>query len=520
MNIGELVRRHARWTPQKIATIFGTERATYAQLNSDSDRLLSALQAQGLSKGDRVATLTDNCGRYIAIVAACAKGGMIVVPINPRLTVGEIRFILQNSGSVALFGSQSYRDAISAAREGCEALRAVYYIDVGDATDSFGSLIAKSAGTPRPCEVAPEDGLFISYTSGTTASPKGALMTHRNLLTNASNVALYFELDPSIVALVVMPQSTGGCNHHIVVPTLYVGGTFVIHDARHFDPARFFEAIELHRVTHVQLVPTMIYRLLDHPDLGKYDMSSMRVIGYGSAPMAVERLREAMDRFGPIFAQAYGQTESGSLSVCLTRRHHADALALDTPEILGSSGRPVNTVDVRVVDEEGRDVEVGQMGEVIFRGDTVTQGYWNAPEATAAAIRGGWLHTGDLAKVDERGFVYHVDRKKDIIISGGMNISAREVEETIYQHLGVRECAVIGVPDDHWGESVKAVVSVRNGQSVTADEINALCTEHLSSYKRPRSIDFVDEFPKSSMGKILKRELKKRYWGSQDRMVH
>jgi acyl-CoA synthetase (AMP-forming)/AMP-acid ligase II len=519
MNIGELVRRHARWTPGKTATIFGAERSTYAELNRDSDRLLAALQARGLGKGDRIGTLTENCGRYIAVVAACAKGGMIVVPINPRLTAGEIRYILQNSGAAAVFTSKNLRDVVASAAEGCERLRAVYSIDAEIGADSFGGLLT-DAGAPEAVDVAPEDGIFVSYTSGTTGTTKGALMTHRNLLTNASNVALYFELDPSSVALIVMPQSTGGCNHHIVVPTLYVGGTFVIHDARHFEPGRFLEAIATHRVTHVQLVPTMIYRLLDHPELDRYDLSSLRVMGYGSAPMAVERLREAIGRFGPIFAQAYGQTEAGSLAVCLTRRHHIEAIEQNNLEILGSSGRPVNTVDVRIVDDNDEDVPVGQMGEVVFRGDTVTQGYWNDAKATDAAIRNGWLHTGDIAKADERGFIYHVDRKKDIIISGGMNISAREVEETIYQHPAVRECAVIAVPDDHWGESVKAVVSVRDGHSVTAQEILVLCESQLASYKRPRSVDFVDEFPKSSMGKILKRELKKRYWGDQERLVH
>jgi len=333
-------------------------------------------------------------------------------------------------------------------------------------------------------------------------------------------VALHFEMNTSTVALVVMPQSTGGCNHHIVVPTLFVGGTFVIQDARHFEPGRFLSAIQEHRVTHVQLVPTMIYRLLDQPGLETYDVSSMQIMGYGSAPMAVERLREAIDRFGPIFAQAYGQTEAGSLAVCLTRRHHIEALAENRLEVLGSSGRPLNTVDVRIVDDDQRDVPVGEPGEVIFRGDTVMQGYWNAPDATAAALRNGWLHTGDVARADERGFIYHVDRKKDIIISGAMNISAREVEEVIYRHPGVRECAVIAVPDEHWGETPKAIITVRDQCTVTAEEIEEICKTHLATYKRPRSIDFVDEMPKSSMGKILKRELKKQFWADRDRLVN
>lgn len=520
MNIGELFRRHARWAPAKIATVFGDERTSYGALDEQSDRLLTALQSRGYRFGDRIGTLTDNCGRYLTIVAACAKGGMIVVPINPRLTPGEIRFILKNSGTSCLFGSESYRETIASAREGCDDLRDIVYIEDAAGDRSLAALVTSARTAPEHVEVTPESGLFISYTSGTTGSPKGALMTHRNLLINGSNVALYFELDATTVALVVMPQSTGGCNHHIIVPTLYVGGTFVILDARNFEPSRFLQAIESHKITHVQLVPTMIYRLLDYPDLVRFDVSSLRIIGYGSAPMSVERLREAMDRFGPIFVQAYGQTEAGSLAVCLTRQHHLEALAEGRLEVFGSSGRPVNTMDVRIVDDNQVDVPIGEMGEVIFRGDTVTKGYWNAPAETADTIRNGWLHTGDMARADARGFIYHVDRKKDIIISGGMNISAREVEEVIYQHPGVRECAVVAVPDAHWGETPKAFVTVRDGCTVTPDEIDTLCKEHLATYKRPHSIDIVDDMPKSGMGKILKRELKRPFWAERSRMVN
>jgi acyl-CoA synthetase (AMP-forming)/AMP-acid ligase II len=263
----------------------------------------------------------------------------------------------------------------------------------------------------------------------------------------------------------------------------------------------------------------MIYRLLDYPQFDRFDRSSLKVLGYGSAPMAVERLREALDRFGPILVQTYGQTEAGSMAVCMSKQHHIDALASGRLEILGSSGRPINTVDVRIVDDEGNEVPVGEMGEAVFRGDTIMRGYWNAPEATAEALRDGWLHTGDIVRADEEGFIYHVDRKKDIIISGGVNISAREIEEVIYRHPGVRECAVIAVPDPHWGESVKAVVSIRDGHKVTAEEIVEICRANLAGFKRPRSVDFVEEFPKSGMGKILKRELKKLYWRDRERLV-
>ncbi len=519
MNVGEIVRRQALWNPRKEATVFGEEISTYATLDERSERLLAALNGLGLRKGDRVATLSDNCGRYVEVVAACAKGGLIVVPINPRLTAPEVAFILQNSAAAVLMASRVYRDVIDDARPTAPDLRNIYYLEEDDGPEAYGAFVAAARDTPEPVEVEPSDSLFISYTSGTTGSPKGALMTHHNLIINAANVALHCEMSAATRALVVMPQSTGGCNHHIVVPTLFVGGTLVVLDARNFEPGRFLGAIQSNRITHVQLVPTMIYRLLDYAQFDEFDISSLTMLGYGSAPMAIERLKEAIARFGPILVQTYGQTEAGSMAVCMTKQHHIDALEAGELGIFGSSGRPINTVDVRIVDEDGRDVPVGEMGEAIFRGDTIMREYWNAPEATAAALRDGWLHTGDVVRADEAGFIYHVDRKKDIIISGGVNISAREIEEIVYRHPGVRECAVIAVPDAHWGESVKAVVSVRDGHTVTADEVMQLCKSNLASFKCPRSVDFVDEFPKSGMGKILKRELKKSYWQDRDRMV-
>ncbi|WP_173933915.1 long-chain fatty acid--CoA ligase [Chelativorans sp. Marseille-P2723] len=519
MNVGEIVRRQARWAPDKVATIDGAEQITYGQLHERSDRLLGALNALGLKKGDRVATLSDNCGRYVEVVAAAAKGGLIVVPINPRLNASEVAFILRNSGPSVLIGSSVYRGIIAEASKSAPELIRVFYFDADQEGDRYEQLIFAKNPSPAEVEVEPDDGLFISYTSGTTGVHKGALMTHHNLVINAANVALHCEMTPATRALVVMPQSTGGCNHHIVLPTLFVGGTLVVLDARNFEPGRCLGAIQEHRITHVQLVPTMIYRLLDSPQFDQFDISSLQVLGYGSAPMAVERLREALDRFGPIFIQIYGQTEAGSVAVCMSKQHHIDALEAGSLEILGSSGRPINTVDVRIVDENGNDVPVGETGEVILRGDTIMQGYWNAPDETAEALRNGWLHTGDLARADDAGFIYHVDRKKDIIISGGVNISAREIEEIIYRHPGVRECAVIAVPDPHWGESVKAVIAVRDNHQVNAEEITQLCRTHLASFKCPRSIDFITEFPKSGMGKILKRELKKMYWQDQERLV-
>lgn len=519
MNLGELVRRHARWTPDKEAVVFGGTRTSYREIDRNSERLIAALLDIGLRKGDCIATLTDNCGSYVEIVAAAAKAGFVIVPVNPRLNSREVAYILKDSGAGILFASDGYAATVDFVCGECPDLRAAYFVD-SRAENNYERLLLRNAETadyPRPDL---SDLIFISYTSGTTGDPKGAMMSHRNLLANAANVGLFFELNSSSRCLVVLPQSTAGGNHHILVPTLYAGGTFIVHDARKFEAAHFLGSIQAERITNVQLVPTMIYRLLDFLRVRDYDLSSLRTIGYGSAPMSVERLREAIDVFGPVFAQVYGQTECSSLAVFLSKQDHIDALSSGQTEILGSSGRPINSIGLRVVDDQDRDVAGGEVGEVLFQGDTVMSGYLNAPEATRETLKGGWLHTGDLVREDEKGFVYHVDRKKDIIISGGLNISAREIEEVIYRHPKVHECAVIGVPDPQWGESVKAVVSLRGSKDVTAQEIVDLCTKHLAKYKCPKSVDFVDEFVKNSMGKILKRELKKQYWKDSARLVN
>lgn len=519
MNIGELVRRQARSEPEKPAVIFGEQRLSYRELDQRSDALLAGLWSAGMRKGARIATLCDNCARYFEVFVAAAKGGLIVVPVNPRLSPAEVRFTLEDSEAAALFTTRPYDGVIAAARPHCPALRQVYLLDDDAGPASYTTLLAEPAQADAEPAVTADDLILVSYTGGTTSTAKGILITHRNLLLNASNVALYFGLNGSTVCLVAMPQSTGGCNHHIIVPGLYVGATFVVMDARPFEPRAFLETVERHCVTDMQLVPTMIYRLLDYPGLAQHDLSALRTIGYGSAPMSAERLREAIERMGPVFAQVYGQTECSSLATFLSREDHAAALHDGDLAPLASCGRPINAVDVKLVDDDDRDVAVGEMGEIVVRGDTVMQGYWRAPEATAEVLRGGWLHTGDVARADARGYLYIVDRKKDMIISGGLNISAREIEEVIFRHASVLECAVIAVPDKEWGEAVKALVVPRADHTIGEQEIIDLCRRHLGAYKRPRSVEFLADLPKNQMGKILKRELKQQYWHGAGRMV-
>ena len=316
MNLGDLIDRAGRWYPNRRVTHFEGEDLSYGDLSARSDSILAYLQTvHGLRKGDRVATFANNCAAYVEVLGAAAKGGLTVVPLNPRFTAEEARFQLQDSGTKLLFASSDLSGIVSGAVQDTE-IEACIYLDE-EHQDGELATARRYTATPQRPDLRESDPIFISYTSGTTGQPKGAVMTHGNLIANAVSVGHSFRITSESIALVVMPQSTSGCNHHIIWPMLAAGGTLIIQDARQFEANSFLSLIERFRVTHVQLVPTMIYRVLDRGDFATHDVSSLRVVGYGSAPMSAERLKEALERFGPIFARVYGQTEATSLGVVL-----------------------------------------------------------------------------------------------------------------------------------------------------------------------------------------------------------
>jgi acyl-CoA synthetase (AMP-forming)/AMP-acid ligase II len=376
-------------------------------------------------------------------------------------------------------------------------------------------MVSAHAGTKNVlADVSDDDLAWLFYTSGTTGKPKGAMLTHGNLTFMAVGwVADLMHLEPEDIGLHAAPL-THGAGFHSIALALKSAPQVIL---PRFDPEGFCAAVERHRVTNTWLVPTQIKMLLNYEKLEQWNLSSLKWVVYGGAPMYVEDLKEAIRRIGRVFVQLYGQGETPMTGTYLRPQDHV----LEGPESrrLASCGHVRSGIELRIVDEHDQEVPRGQAGEICVRGPSVMKGYWNRLEATADALRNGWLHTGDIAAMDEHGYVYILDRTKDMIISGGSNIFPREVEEVLLQHPATSEVCVIGVPDELWGEIVKAVVVLKPGMTATAKEIIAFAAAHIADYKKPKSVEFVTEIPKNAYGKVLKRELRDRYWTDQERKV-
>jgi len=376
----------------------------------------------------------------------------------------------------------------------------------------------KDQPATRP-EVAREtdDLAALMPTGGTTGAPKGVMNTNRSLQTFAAHylMAIHYPADERPVNLMAAPMThTAGV---LSLPCTARGGTVVILPKP--DPAALLGAIARHRVTEFFLPPTVIYRLLDIPGIEKCDFSSLRYLLYGAAPMSVEKLKQAIDVFGPVMMGGYGQTEAPASISYLTPREHFIDGKLAPDERLGSVGRPNPLVRVAILDDRNAVLAQGETGEICARGDLIMKGYYKAPEKTAETIVDGWLHTGDVGYLDGEGYLHITDRKKDMIISGGFNVYPGEVEQVLWSHPAVQDCAVIGVPDEKWGEAVKAVVELNAGHGATAEELIALCKEKLGSVKAPKTIEFTDALPRSAAGKVLKKDLRQRYWAGQNRTI-
>jgi long-chain acyl-CoA synthetase len=465
--------------------------------------------------------LIPNCYQGLETLLAPMKAGMAVVPMNIRLHPSEHEYMLNDSGAFALIYGEEFRDHLAQIRGNLTSIKHFICVGRGAAGDlGYDQVLDGQRETPADPAIEPDDLAWLFYTSGTTGHPKGAMLTHRNLLTMAEQFLLNINpARPGDVLLHAAPITHGSglsIFHHIAV-----GAASAFPATRAFDPPRIFEAIQRYHATTMFLVPTMINLLLASLDKGKYDLSSLHTIFYGGAPMYVEQLLEAVRTFGPVFVQLFGQGEAPMTCTSLPKEEH---LAGDDPvklKRLASAGRETTAVRVRIVDDADRDVPApaSQMGEIVVRGDLVMKGYWNKPEATAETLRGGWLHTGDIGYLDADGYLYITDREKDMIISGGSNVYPREIEEVICRHPAVFEVAVIGIPDEKWGETVKALVVPREGTSATEAEIIEHCKRHMASYKKPQSVEFLPALPKNAYGKVLKRELRDRYWAGRQRKV-
>jgi long-chain acyl-CoA synthetase len=504
-----------------VAISFENRSRTWAEVGDRVARLAGALRALGVGKGDRVAVLMLNQDRYIELYLAAAWAGAVIVPLNIRWSAIENEDAVRDCRPKVLVVDAAFAGMGADISGKVGGLKLVYADDAANPIAAAGGLDYETLiadASPIEDEQAGDDELAgIFYTGGTTGRSKGVMLSHRNLMSNARNMAGEGLASQGGTYLHVAPMF-----HLANAAAMYLhflaGNSHAV--VRMFTPDATAQAIEKFKVTETLLVPTMIQMTVDHPDLGKYDLSSLRAVLYGASVISEAVMDRAMAKLPKAqFFQAYGMTE---LSPCATilpwRDHIGDGRAKGRHR---GAGRPTFMVDVRIVDADDKPVPHGTVGEICARGETVMMGYWERPEETARAVVDGWMHTGDGGYMDEDGYVYVVDRIKDMIISGGENIYSAEVENCIAQHPAVAQCAVIGIPHEHWGETVHAVVMRKPGAEVTADEIIAFCKERIAGYKCPRSVKVQDEpLPLSGAGKILKRDLRAPYWEGKRRAVN
>ena len=502
--------------PDGIATCYGPRRRSWAEVLARVARVAGGLRALGVGPGDRVAIWALNSDRYVELYYALPWIGAVAVPINTRLAPAEVRAILEDSESATLVIDEMSAPLIGAALGGGLVPRLV---DAGDGPLPDGATSYEWLADSEPIEDVGrggEDLYGIFYTGGTTGRSKGVMLSHRNIIANRDNVATVVDqVDPVYLhAAPMFHLADLGSTFHITS----AAGTHAV--IPRFDPADTLRAIAEYRVTGTMLVPTMINMLLQFPDLGRYDLSSLQFMTYGASPMPPAVMKRALEVLPGIqFMQGYGMTELSPVATFLEAKYHVDEGPLSGK--LKSAGRAVGTAEVAVVDEHDRPVPTGTIGEIAVRGPMVMQGYWKQPELTAQSIRNGWMHTGDAGYLDEDGFLFIVDRVKDMIISGGENIYSVEVEAALYGHPAVAMAAVFGIPSERWGEAVHAVVVRKPGHAVSEEELLDFCRSRIAGYKCPRSIGFQEEaLPISGAGKILKTELRAPYWEGHARRVN
>ncbi len=523
MDVKTLINRAVRQYPDNTALIFGADRFTFQQLNERANRLARGLLDLGLKKGDRVGMLMNNCPEFIEIDFALAKTGLVRVPLNARLTGSDHEYILNDSQARALiFGSEhaevlvGVKDRLPSVEQFIQISRAPRLSEPAASCDYEQIQHSYSCEEPD-CPVTEDDLHTLFYTSGTTGKPKGVMLTQKSWAAVVVNLVTdYGPIDEDDVLLNTQLLSHGA--GFFVLPFFIRGATNVL--LPRFSPDLVYETIARERVTVLKLVPVMLYQLLDWPQKQHHDVSSLKTIIYGGSPAAAPRLIEAIRFFGPKLIQLYGQAETPMCITYLAKRGHVVDGPAEAVRRLNSAGRPCTNVDVRVVDAEGKEVQAETVGEVTVRGDHMFGGYWNKPEETAETLKGGWVYTGDLGFFDHRGFLFLVDRKKDMIISGGFNIYPKEIEDVIVNHPEVQEVAVIGVPDEKWGEAVKAVVVPKTGAALSEAQIIEFCRNHLAGFKKPKTVDFVSRLPRNPYGKVLKTVLREPYWQATSRRIH
>jgi acyl-CoA synthetase (AMP-forming)/AMP-acid ligase II len=510
--LGEIIRVNAKHCGNKVALVCEGRRQTFSEYDARVNRLVNALTAGGMRRGDRLGIIAANRIEFMEACGAAEKGGFIAVPMNTRLNPAEIGYIVQNSGASAIVAEGRYKHLLSEA-----GVEKTYVFDpVGGDAASYEALIATADPGEPGIPVDRTDIAYMMYTGGTTGKPKGVLLDHAGQLANSKCMAIEVGMRPDDTLLTVMPlHHIGGKN--FATGHFHRGCTNVLVPA--FDPATVLKLLIDEQVHCTLLAPTMIKMLLDHLGGRSFPSETLRYIYYSSAPMPVSLLRQAIATFGRVFMQFYGLTESGPSGTALRKEDHDPDGPPEVQMRLASAGRPMIYNEVDVVDAAGNPLPPGQVGEVRIRAEQIMRGYWQNPEATAETLKDGWVYSGDYGRFAEDGFLYVVGRKKEVIISGGENIYPREIEEVLNNHPGIREVAVVGVPDEKWGEAVKAVIALKSGVTLSEKDVIDYCKEHLAGFKKPKSVEFRAELPKSPLGKILKAEIRKEYWQHLERQI-
>ncbi len=516
--IGDLLRHSVNRYPKRPAIVGDDVKFTYDEFNRRVNRIVDSWYKSGLKKGDRLAILLMNCYQFIELIMACAKSGIVMVPINWRFQAAEIKYVVENSDACAMVMGEEFIPVMETAANDIKQIRADKYWVVGskkfrDAGGLYQDLLKEGSEDEPDVTIDPQDVFFIGYTSGTTGFPKGAVILNRTEVERAIAINMEYAMPPSgLVNLIVMPTFHSNSIWNTVASFLS-GATIHIYHLRGFNGEEILSIINKYRVTLSGMVPTMFNIILALPEevRNKYDVSSMEILLSGSAPISEKTKTDILSVFkNAKLYEGYGSTETGLVT---------NLRPEDQFRKMRSVGQAAFGKQVKILDHDGNEMKPGQIGEIYTRGINIFKGYLKNAEATKVAFRGDWCTVGDMGYLDEENYLFLVDRKNDMIISGGENIYPTEVENVIYKHPSVREVAIVGVPDEFWGESVKAVVLLKDGMSATQEELIEFTKGKLAGYKRPRTVDFVTELPMTPTGKILRRLVKDKYWQGRESRI-
>lgn len=506
----DLVSRSLQRHPDRVAFTTPGGVLTYEQLRRLIARIAVAMRNAGVKSGDGVAMIAPNRPEAFAALMAAQSLGARYTPLHPMGSLADHVTVCADAGITTLVADESqYAEHGAALAAELEARPQVLFLGGGSPSDV---LAAPDSDGVIPALARESDIALLGYTGGTTGRPKGVMLSHRSLVTHLYLTVAHWQLPTELRFLGSTPLTHALAG--ILPPVFHQGGSVVL--TKGFDPEEFCATVQKHRITATFLVPSMLYVLLDHLAEHPANLSSLQTILYGAAPMSPDRLEQALDVFGPVFVQFFGQSEAPNTVTTLSKEDHDPR----RPERLASCGKPHPTLDVAVLDDDDRPCPVGKLGEVCVRGPLVMDGYWKQPEQTAETLRNGWLHTGDVGRFDEDNYLYLTDRKKDMLISGGFNIYPREVEDAVVTHPEVAAAAVIGVPDPKWGEAVTAFVVRTPGATVTSEELTALVRELKGPVHAPKTLEFLDALPLTPLGKVDKKQLRARFWDERDRAVN